>query len=371
MRNLAILASVALLFIILWDTFETIVLPRTVTRRFRLTRFFYRASWAVWSGVTRFVPDGIGDGLLGAYGPLSLLLLIGVWAICLIFAFALLHWGLGSHIVGVNAHHGFPTDFYLSGATFFTLGFGDVTPGTPIERAVAVIEAGVGFGFLAVVISYLPVLYQSFSKRESGISMLDSRAGSPPSAGELMARHGRARNMEMLTIFLADWEKWASELLESHLSYPVLIFYRSQHTGESWLSALTTILDTCALVNLGFTRDTPWENALRWQAHLTFAMARHAIVDLALVVGATPLQSEPNRLPAEAWERLRGYLDAAGLTLCNHPSARTDLDAARRMYEPYVAALAARLLLPLPAWLHDETVLDNWQTSAWDETPHF
>src|SRR5439155_1281913 len=144
----------------------------------------------------------------------------------------------------------------------------------------AVIEAGVGFGFLALVIGYLPVLYQSFSRREVNITLLDARAGSPPSAEELL--RGFGADHEELTVLLAEWERWAAEVLESHLSYPVLSYYRSQHDNQSWLAALTTALDASALVMVGI------EGACARQAGLTFAMARHGVVDLPQARAPSP-----------------------------------------------------------------------------------
>src|SRR4029079_19535049 len=103
-----------------------------------------------------------------------------------------------------------------------------------------------GFSFLALVIGYLPVFYQSLSRREVLISMLDDRAGSPPSAGEALRRAAQARDLDRLPALLAEGERWAAEVLESHLSYPVLSFYRSQHDNQSWVVTLTALLDTAA-----------------------------------------------------------------------------------------------------------------------------
>src|SRR5207249_4041653 len=132
-----------------------------------------------------------------------------------------------------------------------TLGYGDVVPTGAWGRSLAVAEAGIGFGFLAVVISYLPVLYQAFSRREITISLLDARAGSPPSAGELLRRLAQARSLAGVGPLLVEWERWAAELLESHLSFPVLSYYRSQHDNQSWVGALATVLDTSALLIAG------------------------------------------------------------------------------------------------------------------------
>ena len=154
----------------------------------------------------------------------------------------------------------------------------------------AVAETGIGFGFLAVVISYLPVLYQAFSHREVTIALLDARAGSPPTAAQLLVRLARHRNFAPLDRFLEEWERWAAEVLESHVSFPVLSYYRSQHDNQSWLAALTAILDTAALVIAGAKGVDPY------QAQLTFAMARHAVVDLAQVYNVPPIEPDPGPL---------------------------------------------------------------------------
>ncbi len=252
---MVVLAWIAALLLIvgaLWDAFETIVLPRRVIRRLRLTRFFYAMSWAPWAAMARRLHGGRREEFLSYYGPLALIVLLGVWALCLVVGFGLIQWALGSAVVvSLGGRSSFATDLYMSGTTFFTLGLGDVVPRTTFARAVTVVEGGTGFAFLALVIAYLPALNQSFSRRETGVSLLDARAGSPPTASEMFRRHGREPGMESLRQLLYDWERWSAEFLEGHLSYPVLAYFRSQHDNQSWLAALTAILDTSALVVAG------------------------------------------------------------------------------------------------------------------------
>ncbi|HZR31059.1 MAG TPA: ion channel [Terriglobales bacterium] len=349
-----------LVAIVLWEAFETIVLPRRVTRRFRLTRGFYRATWRPWRWLAlRVRKRRRRDALLSIYGPLSLIFLLIFWAVGLLFGFALLQYGFGSQLKGEAYGRGLWTDLYLSGTTLFTLGLGDVVPVTTAGRALVVLEASFGFGFFALVIGYLPVLYQSFSRREVNISLLDARAGSPPTAAELLRRHAQDNSLSDLRELLYEWERWAADLLESAISYPVLCYFRSQHDNQSWLGALTTILDTCSLTMVGI------DGMCARQAQLTFAMARHAVVDLAQVFSTTPKVSEKVRLPPNELVRLRGFLANAGLSL--HASAKADqrLAELRSMYEPYVFALSDFLALPVPEWIAHEDVIDNWKTSAW------
>jgi len=358
MRAVVASLSVALLAAILLEAFETIVLPRRVTRRVRLTRLFYRVTWRPWAALARRLGSRARrEAYLGFFGPLSLLLLLGVWAGGLILGFAMLQWALGSPLNVPVGRVGFGTYVYLSGTTFFTLGLGDVTPLGAVGRALTVGEAGVGFGFLALVIGYLPVIYQAFSRREANISLLDARAGSPPSAAELLRRHGQS--MDELGRLLRDWERWSADLLESHLSYPVLCYYRSQHTNQSWLAALTTILDASALVMVGI------DGAPTRQAQLTFAMARHAVLDLAQIFApGPPRQPDPDRLSPELLRRLRAALAAEGITLREDSAAEEILVTLRRMYEPYVNALAEYLVMALPPWISATDAFDNWQAGA-------
>jgi ion channel len=349
-----------LLVLILRDAFETIVLPRRVTRHFRLTRLFYRYTWVPWRALAGRCPRKPRELFLSYFGPLSLILLLGVWALGLIAAFGMLQYGAGSRISAPgDGGVGFWTDLYLSGTSFFTIGLGDVVPQTSVARALVVGEGGVGFGFLAIVIGYLPVIYQAFSRREVSISLLDARAGSPPTAGELLLRHSHVGGLEALQQLLADWERWSAELMESHLSYAQLCYFRSQHSNQSWLAALTAVLDTCALLIAGV------EGACQEQAKLTFAIARHAVVDLSQIFVARPRQPETDRLPAAELARLRATLAAAGVRLHDTPEADHRLTELRRLYEPYLDSLGKFLLMELPPWIPTGKLADNWQTTAW------
>lgn len=364
---MAILVGVVggiLILVILWDVFETIILPRRVSRRIRLTRLYYTGSWTLLSSAARRMnPGKLRERYLGFFGPLSLLMLFVIWGLFLIVGFAMIHWALGSRISVLGGTPNFRTDLYFSGTTFFTLGLGDIAPHSPPARVVTVFEAGTGFGFLAIVIGYLPVIYQAFSRREANISLLDARAGSPPSASELLVRHGRDQSLGALSELLRDWERWSAELLESHLSYPVLVYFRSQHENQSWLAALTTILDTCSLIIVGV------KHGPMWQAKMTFAMSRHALVDLAQVFNTAPRAPVVDRLPSSTLEQMRRNLAAAGVALRDDDEAENKLAELRRMYEPYINSMAEYLFMRLPPWIHPGNAMDNWQTSAWERNP--
>lgn len=362
MRVIVGVVGLAFLFAILRDAFETIVLPRRVNRRFRLTSLYYRAAWRPWRATAIGLPPRFRENSLGWFGPLSLLVLLALWALSIVVAFGLLQWAAGSALKMDGSPPRFLDDLYLSGTTFFTLGMGDVVPRIGIAKLLTVAEAGLGFAFLAIVIGYLPVIYQAFSRREIAISLLDARAGSPPSAGELLWRYRSDPDQNDLTRLLSEWEHWAAEVLESHLSYPVLAYFRSQHGNQSWLAALTTVLDTSALVMVGFDG---W--CVR-QAQLTFAMARHAVVDLAQVFSARRPAQAVDRLPVAEYSRLVERLASASMHF-EDGDAAARLAELRSMYEPYVAALSTYLALPLPGWVGDGAHQDNWQAAPWKVSP--
>ena len=361
MRILATIVGVIFIIGILQDSFETVILPRRVSQRFRLSRMFYTSTWMMWSSLARKMrPGNRREFYLSYFGPLSLIFLLVIWAVILVFAFALIQWGTGSTLSAPEKEVTFGSYLYLSGTTFITLGIGDVTPLTGMARFLVTGDAALGFGFLALVIGYVPVIYQSFSRRETEISLLDARAGSPSSATELLRRHYRDQHIEELIQYLQNWERWSAELLESHLSYPVLTYYRSQHERQSWLAALTTILDVCALLIVGFDGiSTP-------TVRFTFAIARHAAVDLAQIFGTPPMNTRLNRLSPEDFARMRDALAEVGLNLQHEEDAEKRLYEIRLIYEPFVNALANHLLVNLPPWVSATRTVDDWQTSAWD-----
>jgi len=342
-----------------WEAFETIVFPRRVSRRFRFTRVFYWATWLPWRAIgSRLRAGKRRESFLSVFGPISLLLLLGAWVVLQILAFALLHWGAGSRLQAPPGMRPFVGDLLFSGATLFTLGLGDLFPASNLERFFAILEAATGLAFLAMVIGYLPTLSQAFSRREVNVTLLDARAGSPPSAGELLLRHVGVEGKESLARLLEQWDRWSADLLETHISFPVLAYYRSQHDNQSWVAALTTILDVCALLIAG-AEDGPVRSA-----RLAFAMARHAAVDLSRMFRLEPQRPGADRLTAAELEHLREVLGAAGVALRGGPDVDERLRRLREMYEPYMNSLAEFLLMALPTWASVRGTQDNWRSMA-------
>jgi hypothetical protein len=368
-RVAALVVGVLFCLSAILDAFQTIILPRRPTGRLRITRMFFLLTWTPWVAAARRIGSRRArEQMYSIYGPGSLLLLLLVWAVLLVSGFALVYYGLGSPftdmtgVAGPTAWTHLRTDLYVSGTTLFTLGLGDVLPRSVLARTIIILESGTGLGFVALVIGYVPVLYGSFSRREVSVALLDGRAGSPPTSSELLRRHAFPGGQEALALLLVEWERWAAELLESHVSYPILCYYRSQHDNQSWLSALTAVLDTCALL------ISVVPGIASRQAQLTFAMARHTLVDLGHVFhlekdeAAWLARGGAERLPPPSFDRLCAAMAESGLKLCGDPESPARLHALRALYEPHASALADYLELALPGWIPEPRAKDQWKT---------
>jgi hypothetical protein len=360
MHVLAVVFGIVFLAGVLLDAFQTIILPRRPVGRFRITRLFFLATWVPWKWlVGRWPARRSREQMYSFYGPSALLVLFGLWAVLLLSAYALIYFGM--HVPFRDPTHPLTvferlrSCVYVSGTTIFTLGLGDVPPTTPAARLLIVAEAGTGLGFVALVIGYVPVLYTAFSTREIAVALLDARAGSPPTAGELLFRHNFKGGDRALTELLAEWERWCAEMLETHVSYPILCYYRSQHDNQSWLAALTAVLDTCALL-ITTIDSSKHGGSIPRQAQLTFAIGRHTLVDLGHVFKQEKRELQmraaaPIRLADEELGRLCTLLEQAGFALCGDLRTKERLMALRLMYEPHACALADYLKLTLPAWV--------------------
>ena len=355
---LAVLAGTALLLIILQDAFEVMLLPRRVQRSVRFVRLYFRSIWAVWSRLGARLPAGARrERFLSVFGALSMVLLFAIWAGALILAFALIEWSLQAPPPPSGTASALFEQLYMSGVTFFTLGYGDVVPHSNSGRLVSVLEAGFGIGFIAVVIGYLPVLYQLFTRREAHVIQLDGRAGSPPTATTLLVRHAEGGGLEQMNGLFREWEAWGSELLESHLSYPMLAYYRSQHDNQSWLAGLACIMDACALVLVGVPELPPL------QARMTFTMGRQILVEMAQSFTTRPSRYDGgDRLDHASYVEMEAALAEAGVKWEDDSAeAEATLAALRATYEPLLDGLAKHLLLNVPTWMPAEGAIDHWE----------
>ena len=335
MRIVAGIAGVILIALMLAEFFVTFMLPRRVRRDPRIARGLIRLFWRPWRVLARQLSPSSADTFLGLFGPLALLSELLTWTIGLIFGFALLEYAA----VGGGFGHGllFSSGLFLNA---------EAVSGSTAVHLIALVEAAVAIGVLFIVIGYLPAVYGSFSRRETAVTQLAARAGSPPAAGAVLCRAaGRARWRELERDF-QSWEEWAAELMETHLSYPILGYYRSQHVNQNWLAALTAMVDVAAFVT-AVEADGESE-----AAQLTFAIGRHALADLALQFRVRYRHAE--RLSDADFDRLYDAVEQAASRPAGREEARRRLTELRRAYEPKAQGLAEWFALELPPWLRAE-----------------
>ena len=263
-----------------------------------------------------------------------------------VVAFALVYQGSGSRFQEDESPVSFGTLLYMSGSTFLTLGLGDVTSPDSLGRAIMVFEAATGFVFLGLIITYMPLLDQAYAGREVGALLLQSRAGKPPSAVRLLRRYaGGPDRAEILRANLREGEHWLADIMQSHLSHPVLCFYRAQHYGQSWLVSLTTLMDTCALLVVG------GEGLVREQARLTYRMGLLLLGDLTSALGMSVPARVETRLTAADLPALRTALSTAGIALKLGPDESHELLRINQRYDGYLHVMSRWLLITLPPWI--------------------
>jgi hypothetical protein len=359
MRILVGVLGGALVLLMLAEIFVAFLLPRRVKRDPKIVRSVFDFAWRPWRRLARALPAQAADTMLGVYGPFGLLLNLVLWVAMMMLGYACLQWAGGSHLVPGHTVD-FGNDLYFSAATMAASAPAGLGAQSTFARVVQVIDAGSGLAVIAIVIGYLPSLYQAFSRREATVSQLDARAGSPPSAGRLVIRSTQRDGWPALNRYLSGWETWVAELMETHLAYPVLAYFRSQHVNQNWLSAMCTVLDTCAFTVAAAPPGTVDS------ARFTFAIARHAVVDLSYSFHVQPAAPGVDRLPQEDLEELLRQLHAVGVEPdADIDTLRARLERMRALYEPYISALGERLELALPRWLAPESPSDNWLTTQW------
>jgi hypothetical protein len=348
LTSLEIVAGVLIWCVVLWDGFATVVLPRTVAPMKRLSGRFYRRSWLIWAAVGRRIhsPE-LQLAYLAVYGPLSVMFLLLIWVGFLLVAFAMIYHGFAPRFQAAHGSIGFGALLYTSGSTFLTLGLGDITSTDPVARFFMILEAATGYTFLGLMISYMPVIHQAYAAREVGNVLIHSRTGHPPSAIKVLHFYGGSERSEVLRGNLRDAERWMAETLQSHLSHPVLTFYRAQHRAQSWLVSMTILLDTAAVLLASA------DGLLKAQASITFRMGLRLLKDLtdAMTIEIDPTCSK--RLTSRDLPGLRSALVDAKLDTSLDPKACTELLQAVERYNVYLSALSRWLLIPLPAWSSD------------------
>src|ERR1035437_2859275 len=355
MEALELAVGLLFLALVFWDVFQTIVVPRPTPGRFRLGRYLIRGAWRAARGTVGAEVGATRDRLLGLFAPAATVLLLVAWLSGLIFGYGLILFALRAELQPAPGDLG--TALYFAASSILTLGFGDIVAiGSP-ARIVVVAAAASGLGIVALVVTFLFSLFGSYQRREVSVVTLEARAGVPPSAVVLLESLARMDLVAQLPEFFGEWERWAAEVLDSHVAYPLLGYFRSSHDNLSWISALGTVLDAASLV-LTTTEGVP-----RGEAELFARVGSHLVEDISNLnsrAGVTAPR-DPARvgsgLDRAAFDKACLRLAEAGYRVAPADQAWQAFELARTAYAPRLESIAAYWATPTNSWLDPAATL--------------
>jgi hypothetical protein len=354
-ESIAFALGMLLLVLVVWDLFETIVVPRPTPGRFRIARYMVRSSWRVVRALGRGRDGRTRDTLLGLFAPAMTLALLVAWLGALILGYGLILFAIRDQLSPTPQDLG--TTLYFAASSVLTLGFGDIVATGPLARFVVVVSAVSGLGVVALVVTFLFSLYGSYQRREVQVVTLQAAAGAPPSAVTLLETYARLDLVDRLGGFFGEWERWAAEVLDTHVAYPLLGFFRSSHDNLSWISALGTVLDAASLVL------TTTEGVSRGEAELFARVGSHLVEDISNLnsrAGVTAPR-DPARvgsgLDRAAFDKACLRLAEAGYRVAPADQAWQAFELARTAYAPRLESIAAYWATPTNSWLDPAATL--------------
>jgi hypothetical protein len=339
-------AGLVVVGVVLNDVFQAVVVPRPTPGGFRLTRVVIRGSWRISRSLAlRKASSEQRERMLGTFAPLILIIQLLVWIAGLILGFGLLLYALRTQTRPPLEN--LPMAMYFAGTSLLTIGYGDIVAHSALARLVSIAAAIAGLGLIALAISFIFSLYASFQRREILVVTLDARAGAPPSGVNLLESVSKLGLRDDLARLFFDWEKWAAEVLDSHMAYPLLAYFRSSHDNESWISALGAVLDAATLVQTTVV-DIP-----RGPAKLMYAMGRHAVEDLARYF-RIPRDHMPG-VERYEFDEARERLAAAGYTLLGPDDSWEAFARLRSEYAGPLNDMAKWWAAPPTQWIGDRS----------------
>jgi hypothetical protein len=348
---ISIVAGVVIILLTLNDVFQSVIVPRATGRRYRMSVHVWRSIWRFWPGMAwRLDPENGGrrEELLAVFAPLTLTLLIFLWAALLIVGFGLVLWGLRSGIT--PARPSFGAVLYYSGTSLLTIGYGDIVSHGWAARLVSVLTGLAGLSLLSITTAYLFAIFGSFQTREQFVVVIGARAGAPPSGVNLLAIAGYSQTREDLPPLMIGAQRWAAALMESHLAYPVLAFFRSSHDDQSWVGTLGTLLDAATLMM------TTIDGVRDGQARLFYNVGRHATFDLSNYLMIGPKAGEETvGIERSEFEDACNQLVEAGYTLRDRDEAWKRFSDLRSNYAARLNALARFFEIPPLQWIGDRS----------------
>jgi hypothetical protein len=341
LRVIAFLTGLVIAAGTVFSAIETFVVPRSVQDV--LNRVVFRGMRKLFFFPFRWVKDYEGrDRLMSFYAPVALLTLLPVWYALVLIGYALMFWGAGAN----NLLQAFKS----SGSSLFTLGF--ATPAGFFASALTISEAALGLILVALLIAYLPTMYAAFSRREAAVTMLEIRAGNPPSATEMILRYHRIHGMEHLKDIWTVWEAWFADIEESHTSLPALVFFRSPQPNRSWITAAGTILDAASLT-LAIV-DTPHEPQADLCIRAGFIALRRIADFFRVQYDAEPRRGDPISVTRQEFDLACDELAEKGVPIKpNRDEAWLDFAGWRVNYDTVLLAMAKITMAPSSLWTGD------------------
>lgn len=356
MRGVVAAAEIVLGLLILgttfYDLFQSVVLPRPSIRKVQLARTVVRPLWRVWKWLlNRGSRLDRSEARLAAFAPIALLMLFLIWGLALTTGYALLIDGMDLEFRPPLQN--FLESFYVSASTLVPLSYGDFVPEQGFARLVIVVESITGVVVAALAITLLFELYGAFRSREEAVIALDALAGAPPSAVQLLETAADKSMDGALKETFDEWRRWAAMVLESHLAYPLLVYFRSSHDNEAWINSFGAVMDSAALIMS--STDNPAKGA----AKLMFTVGNHLVEDLAWVFR---LEIEPNPIIERSEYRAAVVrLKAAGYDIHDGDAAWESFSHYRTKYASALNLMAQYLLAPPAQWVGDRSYLPHRQ----------
>jgi Ion channel len=336
----SLVAGILLVLLALWDIFQTVVVPRPTPGVYRFSRYVIRSSWHFVRGIARRRKQSAQDPLLGIFGPAAAVLMLATWLIVLIVGYGLVLFALGDQVAPPVTDLG--SALYLAAVSLTTVGFGDIVPTGLATRVAVVLAAAAGLGVVALVVTFLFSLYNSYQRREVLVISLQATAGAPPSAVKLLLTYAKLDLIDRLPEFFLTWKHWAAEVLDSHVAYPLLGYFRASHDNLSWISALGTVLDAACLVT------TTIKGIPRGEAELCRRVGAHLVEDLSSFRFTDGVSVPLSRAEFDAACR---RLAAAGYELEPPDRAWRLFEAARAAYADSLERMANYWATPATSWL--------------------